>query len=348
MRPSKYTRPALREQGEGGQGGAARLTTSAMIASLAAPGQRTKPAPFGNALAALAETRPEIVGLTADLGKYTDLHVFAKAHPDRFYQMGMSEQLLMCTAAGMAHEGFMPFATTYAVFAARRAYDFICLAIAEEKLNVKVVCALPGLTTGYGPSHQATEDIAIFRGMPNLVIIDPCDALEIEQAVPAIAAHVGPVYMRLLRGNVPLVLDEYGYQFELGRAKLLRDGPDALIISSGFMTMRALETVEALRADRIEAAVLHVPTIKPLDEAAIIAAASRTGRLVIVAENHTVVGGLGEAVAGVLLRAGVTPAFRQIGLPDEFLDAGALPTLHERYGISTPAMARRIKEWLAA
>jgi transketolase len=348
MRPSKYTRPALREQGEGGQGGAARLTTSAMIASLAAPGQRTKPAPFGNALAALAETRPEIVGLTADLGKYTDLHVFAKAHPDRFYQMGMSEQLLMCTAAGMAHEGFMPFATTYAVFAARRAYDFICLAIAEEKLNVKVVCALPGLTTGYGPSHQATEDIAIFRGMPNLMIIDPCDALEIEQAVPAIAAHVGPVYMRLLRGNVPLVLDEYGYQFELGRAKLLRDGPDALIISSGFMTMRALETVEALRADGIEAAVLHVPTIKPLDEAAIISAASRTGRLVIVAENHTVVGGLGEAVAGVLLRAGVTPAFRQIALPDEFLDAGALPTLHERYGISTPAMARRIKEWLAA
>lgn len=348
MRPSKYTRPALREQGEGGQSGAARLTTSAMIASLAAPGQRTKPAPFGNALATLAETRPEIVGLTADLGKYTDLHVFAKAHPDRFYQMGMSEQLLMCTAAGMAHEGFMPFATTYAVFAARRAYDFICLAIAEEKLNVKVVCALPGLTTGYGPSHQATEDIAIFRGMPNLTIIDPCDALEIEQAVPAIAAHVGPVYMRLLRGNVPLVLDEYGYQFELGRAKLLRDGPDALIISSGFMTMRALETVEALRADGIEAAVLHVPTIKPLDEAAIISAASRTGRLVIVAENHTVVGGLGEAVAGVLLRAGVTPAFRQIALPDEFLDAGALPTLHERYGISTPAMARRIKEWLAA
>ncbi len=348
MRPSKYTRPVLREQGEGGQGGAARLTTSAMIASLAGPGQRTKPAPFGNALAALAETRPEIVGLTADLGKYTDLHVFAQAHPDRFYQMGMSEQLLMCAAAGMAHEGFMPFATTYAVFAARRAYDFICLAIAEENLNVKVVCALPGLTTGYGPSHQATEDIAIFRGMPNLAIIDPCDALEIEQAVPAIAAHAGPVYMRLLRGNVPLVLDEYGYQFELGRAKMLRDGPDALIISSGFMTMRALETAEALRADSIEAAVLHVPTIKPLDEAAIISAASRTGRLVIVAENHTVVGGLGEAVAGVLLRAGVTPPFRQIALPDEFLDAGALPTLHERYGISTPAMAHRIKGWLAA
>ena len=163
-----------------------------------------------------AESRPEIVGLTADLAKYTDLHVFAKAHPDRFYQMGMAEQLLISAAAGMAREGFMPFATTYAVFAARRAYDFICMAIAEENLNVKIVCALPGLTTGYGPSHQATEDIAIFRGMPNITIVDPCDAHEIEQVVPAIAAHNGPVYMRLLRGNVPLVLDEYGYTFELG------------------------------------------------------------------------------------------------------------------------------------
>src|SRR5918911_579232 len=260
MRRSKYVRPArLREQGEGGQGTAdkPRLTTSAMIASLAGAGQRTKPAPFGYALSALAETRPEIVGLTADLGKYTDLHIFAQAHPDRFYQMGMAEQLLMCTAAGMAREGFMPFATTYAVFAARRAYDFICLDIAEENLNVKIACALPGLTTGYGPSHQATEDIAIFRGMPNLTIIDPCDAHEIEQIVPAIAAHKGPVYLRLLRGNVPLVLDEYDYQFELGKAKLLRDGRDALVISTGFMTMRALEAAQTLADDKVDVGVLH-------------------------------------------------------------------------------------------
>jgi transketolase len=323
-----------------------RLTTSAMIASIASEGQKTRAAPFGHALVALAETRQDIVGMTADLGKYTDLHIFAKAHPDRFYQMGMAEQLLMGAAAGMAREGFMPFATTYAVFAARRAYDFICLGIAEEKLNVKIVCALPGLTTGYGPSHQATEDIAIFRGMPNLVVVDPCDALDIEQAVPAIAAHDGPVYMRLLRGNVPLVLDEYDYKFQLGRAALLRDGADALIVSSGLMTMRALETADALRADRIDLAVLHVPTIKPLDEDAIIAAASRTGRPVIVAENHTVVGGLGEAVAGTLLRAGIAPRFRQVALPDAFLAAGALPTLHDRYGISTAAMTTTIRGWL--
>jgi transketolase len=258
----------------------------------------------------------------------------------------MAEQLLMATAAGMAREGSMPFATTYAVFASRRAYDFICLAIAEAKLNVKIVCALPGLTTGYGPSHQATEDIAIFRGMPNLVIIDPCDAHEIEQIVPAIAAHDGPVYMRLLRGNVPLVLDAYGYRFELGKARLIRDGGDVLVVSTGFMTMRALEAADLLAKDKVEIGVLHVPTIKPLDAATILEEASRKGRMVVVAENHTIVGGLGEAVAGLLLRNGVAPAFRQIALPDAFLDAGALPTLHDRYGISAERVAASIKGWL--
>ena len=247
-----------------------RLTTSAMIASLASEGQRTKSAPFGHALVELAKDRPEIVGMTADLSKYTDLHIFAKEFPDRFYQMGMAEQLLMLAAGGMAHEGFVPFVTTYAVFASRRTYDFISQGIAEEGLNVKICCALPGLTTGYGPSHQATEDIAIFRGMPDLTIVDPCDALDTEQATRAIAAHDGPVYMRLLRGNVPLVLDEYDYEFELGKAKLIRDGADALVVSSGFMTMRALETAKLLEADRVNLAVLHVPTIKPLDEATIL------------------------------------------------------------------------------
>jgi transketolase len=317
-----------------------------MIASLAAEGQRTAPAPFGHALARLAESDDRIVGMTADLGKYTDLHVFAERFPDRFYQMGMAEQLLMGAAAGMAREGFMPFATTYAVFASRRAYDFICMAIAEEHLPVRIVCALPGLTTGYGPSHQATEDLAIFRGMPGMTIIDPCDAHDIAGAVPAIAAHPGPVYMRLLRGNVPLVLDDYDYRFELGRAALLREGADVLVISSGIMTMRALEAAKLLERDRIGVAVLHSPTIKPLDAETILAAAARPGRLVVVAENHSEIGGLGEAVAALLLRHGHGPRFRQIALPDRFLDAGALPTLHDRYGISTTEVARRIREWL--
>ena len=323
-----------------------RLTTSAMIASVASEGQRVKAAPFGKALVELARNRPEIVGMTADLAKYTDLDLFAKEYPERFFQMGMAEQLLMAAAGGMAKEGFIPFATTYAVFGTRRAYDFVHQVIAEENLNVKICCALPGLTTGYGPSHQATEDLAMMRCIPGMTIIDPCDALDIEQAVPQMADHAGPVYMRLPRGNVPLVLDEYDYKFEIGKAKLIRDGNGVLVIASGFMTMRALEVAEQLKADGIDVAVLHVPTIKPLDEATILAEVRRLGRLVVVAENHSVIGGLGEAVAGLLMRSGVATEFRQIGLPDAFLDAGALPTLHDRYGISTAAMVATLKQWL--
>jgi transketolase len=325
-----------------------RLTTSAMIASIAADGQRVKAAPFGKALVEYAADRPNVVGLTADLAKYTDLHLFAQAYPERFYQMGMAEQLLMAAAGGMAKEGLIPFATTYAAFGTRRAFDFIHQVIAEENLNVKICCALPGLTTGYGPSHAAIEDIAMMRGVPGLTIVDPCDALDLEQAVPAIAEHNGPVYMRLLRGNVPLVLDEIeDYHFELGKAKLLRDGADVLIIASGLLTMRALEAAQALAADKVDVAVLHCPTIKPLDEATIVDAVRSKPRLVVVAENHSVVGGLGEAVASTLLRHRVQPAgFELAGLPDAFLDAGALPTLHDRYGISREALAARIKGWL--
>lgn len=324
-----------------------RLTTSAMIASIAAEGQRVQAAPFGKALVDYAADRPEIVGLTADLAKYTDLHLFQKAYPERFFQMGMAEQLLMAAAGGMAKEGLVPFATTYAVFATRRAYDFIHQVIAEENLNVKICCALPGLTTGYGPSHQATEDLAMMRAIPGMTIVDPCDALDLEQAVPQIAAHQGPVYMRLARGNVPLVLDEYDYRFELGRAKEIRDGNDVLIISSGFMTMRALEVAKALEADKVSVAVLHCPTIKPFDEATVVEQVKKKNRLVVVAENHSVVGGLGEIVATTLMRHRVQPAgFQLAGLPDAFLDAGALPTLHDRYGISCEVLGRRIKEWL--
>lgn len=323
-----------------------RLTTSAMIASIAAEGQRTKAAPFGHALVAEAEKNPRIVGMSADLSKYTDLHIFSQAHPERFFQMGMAEQLLMGAAGGMAKTGLVPFATTYAVFATRRAYDFIHQVIAEENLNVKICAALPGLTTGYGPSHQATEDLALMRAIPGLTVVDPCDALDTEQAVAAIAAHQGPVYMRLLRGKVPLVLDEYDYQFELGKAKLLRDGKDVLIISSGILTMRALEVAKAMAGGTADVAVLHVPTIKPLDVDTLVEQCRRPGRLVVVAENHSTIGGLGEAVAVELMRAGVHPTFRQIALPDVFLDAGALPTLHDRYGISTDAMVAQIKTWL--
>ncbi len=312
-----------------------KVATSAMIASLAAEGYDTVSAPFGAALVDVARQDARILGLSADLSKYTDLHVFANAMPDRFYQMGMAEQVLFSAAAGLAREGFIPFATTYAVFASRRAYDFIAMAIAEENLPVKVVCALPGLTTGYGPSHQATEDLAIFRGLPNMVIIDPCDADDVAGMVPAMVAHEGPVYARLLRGKVPTVLTRHkpDYRFQLGRAQMIREGRDVLVISSGIMTMRALDAATRLAADKV-------------DVAAITAEAAKGGRLVVTAENHTVNGGLGEAVAKELLLAGIAPRFRMIGLPDAFLEAGALPTLHDMYGLSVDKVAAQIKGWL--
>jgi len=322
------------------------LTVPAIMPSNVDEGHRTVPTPFGKALVQLAEQRPEIVGMSADLAKYTDMHIFAQAFPDRFYQMGMAEQLMATAAGGLAKEGFIPFASTYATFAARRCYDFISQGIAEQDANVKIIGGLPGLTTGYGPSHQATEDLAIFRGMPNMTIIDPCDAHEIEQLVPAIADFNGPVYTRILRGAVPMVLDEYNYRFELGKAKMIRGGKDVLVISTGFMTMRALDAAKLLQKDSIDVAVLHVPTIKPLDEATILAEVNKSGRMVVVLENHTKVGGLGEAVAYALTCAGVSSKFHHIGLPDKFLDAGTLSVLQDRYGISRNAIVSSLRSWL--
>jgi transketolase len=305
-----------------------------MIASFADPGQKTTPAPFGHALVAAAQRDERIVGLTADLGKYTDMHIFAKALPDRFFQMGMAEQLLFGAAAGMAETGLVPFASTYSVFAARRAYDFICLDIAEPGLNVNIVGGLPGLTTGYGPSHQATEDMAIFRGVPGLTIVDPCDSVDIAQAVPQLAEHDGPTYLRVLRGNVPTVLDEFDYTFELGKAKVVRPGADVVFVSSGLMTMRALLAAEELAGHNVDVSVVHTPTIKPFDAETVLREID-SDRLAVTLENHTVVGGLFETVAAAAVGRGVHRTVMPIALPDEFLAAGALPTLHDRYGLST-------------
>ncbi|QIV88006.1 transketolase family protein [Glutamicibacter mishrai] len=318
-----------------------RLKTSAMIASFADPGQKTAPAPFGHALVRAAEENPAIVGLTADLGKYTDMHIFAKAYPERFFQMGMAEQLLIGAATGMAQTGLVPFASTYSVFAARRAYDFLCLDAAEPNLNVNIVGGLPGLTTGYGPSHQATEDMAIFRGMPNLTIVDPCDSVDIEQAVPQLAASEGPTYLRLLRGNVPTVLDEYDYTFELGKAKVLRPGNDVVMISSGLMTMRALSAAKELEKHNVDVSVVHTPTIKPFDSETVLREIN-TDRLALTLENHTVVGGLFETVASAMVQAGIGKQVLPVGLPDEFLHAGALPTLHDRYGLSVDRIVQKV------
>ncbi len=316
--------------------------SAAMIASIADPGVPTTPAPFGYALAQLAAADERVVGLTADLSKYTDMHIFAAAHPDRYFEMGMAEQLMVGAAAGMAAVGLVPFATTYSVFATRRAYDFLCLDAAEPGLNVNIVAALPGLTTGYGPSHQASEDVAILRGMPDLTIFDPADAVDVEAIVPAAAALHGPTYTRLLRGQVPRILDRYDYTFEVGKAKVVRPGDDVVIVSSGLMTMRALLAAERLSDEHgVEVCVVHCATLKPFDEDTVVTQLD-TDRVAFTAENHTVVGGLFEAVAGALVRRGIGRRVTPIGLPDQFLDAGALPTLHEKYGLSTDAVVARV------
>lgn len=305
-----------------------------------AGGRRAIEAPFGKALAQLAHSRGDIVGLTADLGKYTDIHPFRDAFPDRFFNVGMAEQNLVAVAAGLARTGKQPFATTYGVFASRRAYDFIAIALAHSRLDVKIIAGLPGLTNGYGGTHQAIEDLALMRMIPGLVVIDPVDAIEIAAATVAMADHNGPVYMRLLRGNVPVVLDP-GYRFEIGKARKLRDGKDVGIISTGLMTERAIDAAAALARRGIAAAVLHVPTIKPFDAEAVAEFAASVDR-VVTAENHVVVGGLASLVVETLFDAGKGRKVTRIGLPDRYLECGSVPTLQTRYGLTTEAVTDTI------
>ncbi len=303
-------------------------------------GRRSVEAPFGQALARLGHARPEIVGLTADLGKYTDILPFRDAFPDRFFNVGMAEQNLVAVAAGLARTGKVPFATTYGVFATRRAYDFIAIALAHSNLNVKIVAGLPGLTTGYGGTHQAIEDLALMRMIPGLTIIDPCDATEIGAATAAIADHPGPVYMRLLRGSVPVVFDP-GYRFEIGKARHLREGSDVGIISTGFMTERALDAANALQQQGMSVGVLHVPTIKPFDAEAVAAFAAGVDHIV-TAENHVVAGGLASMVVEALFAAGLAKKVTRIGLPDRYIECGAVPTLQAKYGLTTEAVIATI------
>ena len=319
-----------------------RAKTSAMIASIADAGQKTAPAPLGHALVKLAEQNPKVVGLSADLAKYTDMHIFRDRFPERFFQVGMAEQLLLGAAAGMAETGLIPFVSTYSVFAARRAYDFLCLDIAEPNLNVNVVGGLPGLTTGYGPSHQATEDIAIFRGMPNLTIVDPCDSVDIEQAVPQLAAAEGPSYLRLLRGNVPTVLDEYDYTFELGKAKVLRGGNDVVLhLQRPDDHARARPPRRPWkRTTSTSRSCTPPPSNRSTPPPC--CAELNTDRLALTLENHTIIGGLFETVASAAVLAGVHKQVLPVALPDEFLDAGALPTLHQRYGLDVDSIVTKV------
>jgi transketolase len=315
------------------------------ILASAVDGVQTLTAPFGHALLAEAERNPRIVGLSADLAKYTDIHVFRDRYPDRFFQIGMAEQNLIGVAAGLARTGFVPFLTTYCVFATRRAYDFIAMDAALGRANVKIMAGLPGLSTGYGGTHQGIEDLALMRSIPNLTVIDPCDAIEVAQATAAIAQYEGPVYMRLLRGLVPVVLDENTYQFEIGKARLLRDGNDVAIISTGLMTARALEAAATLADSGIDAAVLHVSTLKPFDRQAVLELLARVPR-VVTAENHLITGGLASAVADAVTDAGLPIRLRRVGIPDCFCESGSLPYLAERYQMRGADIAAQVRTLL--
>lgn len=326
---------------------AAPTYSKAMGVDEAMGSRATVDAPFGNALIEVHGRRGDIVGLTADLGKYTDILPFRDAFPDRFFNVGMAEQNLVAVAAGLARTGTVPFATTYGVFATRRAYDFIAIALAHSLVNVKIIAGLPGLTTGYGGTHQAIEDVALMRMIPNLVVIDPCDATDIEQATHAVADHPGPVYMRLLRGKVRRVLDPAIYRFAIGRAAVLREGSDVGIVSTGLMTECALDAADALSREGTSAGVLHVPTLKPFDAEAVAAFAARHSVLV-TAENHVVSGGLATQVRECLYMAGVSRPLETVGIADAFVELGASPTLMARSGLTAEGVVAKARAALRA
>jgi transketolase len=295
-------------------------------------------APFGVALAELGRARQSIVGITADMGKYTDILPFRDTFPDRFFNVGMAEQNLIAVAAGMARTGLVPFATTYGVFATRRAYDYIAIACAHSNTNVKIIAGMPGLTTGYGGTHQAIEDVALMRMIPNLVVIDPCDATDITQATAAIAAYDGPVYMRMLRGKVPRVLDPASYNFTIGRASLLSTGTDVGFISTGIMTEQAIDAASALQNEGISCGVLHVATLKPFDAEAVAAFADNHS-VIVTAENHVVRGGLASQVAECLYHAHIRRPLASAGIGDAFVELGAVATLMQRSGLTKDHLA---------
>ncbi len=313
-----------------------------------ATGQRpTVDAPFGSTLARIAQARADVVGLTADLGKYTDILPFADEFPERFFNVGMAEQNLVGIAAGLARTGFVPFATTYGVFATRRAYDYIAIACAHSRANVKIIAGLPGLTTGYGGTHQAIEDVGLMCMIPELVVLDPCDATDIEQMTRAIAAYDGPVYMRLLRGKVRRVLDPRTYTFEIGKAVELVGGSEVGIVSTGLMTEQALDAAASLAESGVSAGVLHVPTLKPFDADAVAEFAARS-RVIVTAENHVTRGGLATQVRECLYEHGELRPLVAVGLGDSFVELGAVPTLMTRHGLTAANIAAQARALLSA
>jgi len=300
---------------------------------------------WGETLCELIARDPRVLVLDGDLANSTKADMVAERFPARFLQMGIAEQNMAGVAAGLATVGFVPWISSFAVFLAERDLDQIRMTIAQTGLPVKFGASYSGMLTGYtGKTHQSVEDIAIMRAMPKMTVIAPADAEECRQAMQVATDLPGPVYFRLTRDPSPAIFDE-NYRFELGKGVVLREGGDVALISTGVQTTRALAAAETLAAAGIDAYVLHLPTIKPLDEDAIVAAAARTGA-VVTAEDHSIVGGLGGAVAEVLSERRPT-MMRRVGIRDTFGESGPNDALLEKYGLTARHVAHAARELLA-
>ncbi len=300
---------------------------------------------YGNALKALGEENPNVLVLDADLAGATKTGVFKKAFPDRFFDCGIAECNMISIAAGVATTGKIPFCSSFAMFAAGRAYEQVRNAVGYPHLNVKIGATHAGISVGEdGATHQCNEDIALMRTIPGMVIINPADDVEARAAVKAAAEYIGPVYLRFGRLAVPVFNDESTYKFELGKGILLREGTDLTIVATGLCVNSALEAADKLAAEGVSAEVINIHTIKPLDEEIILNSAKKTGR-VVTAEEHSVIGGLGSAVCDLLSEKLPTPV-KKIGVYDTYAESGPAVKLLEKYRLDGAGLYGQIKEWM--
>ena len=290
--------------------------------------------PYGRALLGLARAREEVLCLSGDLTRQTEIDLFQDVLPERFIHAGMAEANMIGMAGALARRGYIPFVHTFGVFATRRPLDQIINAVAYPNLPVRIVGFMPGVSSPGGPSHQAIEDVALMRAIPNMMVIDVADAVEITKVVPAIADVPGPVYLRLKRGEIPVIFED-DHEFSLTRAQVLTAGNDIALIANGMMLSSALAAAGLLADAGVTVTVVNAPVIKPLDVATIVSAA-QSSQAVIVAENHSIIGGLGSAVAEAMAESGVGRPLRRVGLQDTFAEGSRTASpLFRKYGLST-------------
>ena len=307
------------------------------MADLRQPPYPTVLKPYGQALVALAKDRDDIVCLSGDLTRQCEIDLFADAFPERFIHAGMAEANMMGIAGALARDGFVPFVHTFGVFATRRPLDQIINAVAFPRLPVRIMGFMPGVSSPGGPSHQAIDDVALMRALPNMTVVDVADAVEVRQVAAAIADVDGPVYVRLKRGEIPVIFGD-DHRLRLDRADVLRRGDDVALLASGMMLAPALAAATVLDTGGLSVSLVNVPVIKPLDVPTVVDVAA-AARVVVTAENHTVIGGLGSAVAEALAEAGLGRPLRRVGLRDTFAEgARTAPYLFGKYGLSTQAI----------